>query len=204
MKSPAFQFYPGDWLGSTKISLMTPEQEGAYIRLLCHMWGQDDCSLPKDDTMLSKLSRLEEKWNENKEIILKCFSEKNGKIFNKRLSDEKKKQNKFRQKQASNGSKGGRPKKGLGFSGLSQTKAKKSSSSPSSSSSSSSDSLLSSKLQIFEYLRRAADNRIPDSTIEYQADELVKKYTGKPVRNLQALCSEWASNIEIPVKKLYL
>lgn len=199
MKTPSFQFYPGDWLGSTKIWLMSPEEEGAYIRLLCHMWNQDDCSLSSDDEILSKLSRLNEKWQKSKQNILKCFSEKNGKIFNKRLLIEKKKQLQFRKKQASNGSKGGRPKKGLGFSGLSQTEAKKSSSS----SSSSSNSLLG-KGKVFELLRKASDRRIPDDTIDYQVDQFIKKYQGTKIHNLAALCNEWASNLEVPVKRLQI
>jgi hypothetical protein len=36
VKRPAFQFYPSDWLASMAIMLMTPAEEGAYVRLLCH------------------------------------------------------------------------------------------------------------------------------------------------------------------------
>ena len=37
-KSPAFQFYPNDWLSSPRITMMSPAEEGAYIRLLCYDW----------------------------------------------------------------------------------------------------------------------------------------------------------------------
>lgn len=199
MKRPSFQFYAGDWLGSMKISLMTPEQEGAYIHLLCHMWGQDDCSLPNDDEALSRLSRLHEKWEQCKEIILKCFEEKNGKIFNKRLLIEKRsRMNSVRSRLIT--ALRVVDQKRLGFFWLNPNRSQKSSSS---SSSSSINSLLS-KQQIFDFLRKAADQRIPNETIDYQADELIKKYNGTPVRNLKALCNEWASNIEVPVKKLIL
>ena len=61
-KSPAFQFYPADWLSSTAISLMTPAEEGAYLRLLCHAWMDPMCSLPDDDAQLAILSRLGPHW----------------------------------------------------------------------------------------------------------------------------------------------
>ena len=34
--SPAFQFYPADYLTDTE--WMTSEEEGVYMRLLCHCW----------------------------------------------------------------------------------------------------------------------------------------------------------------------
>ena len=70
---PAFQFYPSDWLGSTRIALMTPEQEGAYIRLLAHAWADDDCSLPADEKALAVLSRLGARWAKHGRQILDCF-----------------------------------------------------------------------------------------------------------------------------------
>lgn len=38
-RSPAFQFYPSDWLSSMRVTLMTIEEEGIYIRLLCYCWS---------------------------------------------------------------------------------------------------------------------------------------------------------------------
>jgi uncharacterized protein YdaU (DUF1376 family) len=70
---PAFQFYASDWLGSTRIALMTLEQQGAYIRLLCHAWADDDCSLPGDDRLLANLSTLGQRWGRLKTEILACF-----------------------------------------------------------------------------------------------------------------------------------
>lgn len=85
-RGPAFQFYASDWLGSTKITLMTPAQEGAYIRLLAHAWNSDDCGLPNDDAKLAVLSRLGEGWLKGgSEVLRECFIEKNGRIYNERL-----------------------------------------------------------------------------------------------------------------------
>lgn len=121
-RSPAFQFYPDDFIGGTVD--MTAEDVGAYIRLLCYQWGHGKAPLTKDaidrvagcvvsDTVLSKFRR--------------------GK--NTRLEHERRKQIEYREKQAVNGAKGGRPKKpkpnpSLSF-GLSQTEPKESSPSPS-------------------------------------------------------------------------
>jgi len=52
-KSPAFQFYPADWLGSQRVSLMTLEEEGAYIRLLSYCWQHG--SIPADPDAAARL-----------------------------------------------------------------------------------------------------------------------------------------------------
>lgn len=96
MGSPAFQFYPNDWLGSVKIAIMPPEYEGGYIRLLCWMWNDEDCSLPDNDEILSTLSRLNERWfNGGSTVVRKCFiphPTKVGFVTNKRLQKERNKQ----------------------------------------------------------------------------------------------------------------
>ncbi len=105
-RSPAFQFYTDDWLGSTNIMLMTPAQEGAYIRLLAIEWNDKDCSLPDDDEKLAVLSRLGKGWFKGgSEAIRKCFFEKNGKLYNKRLLIERKKQKEWSRKSKKGGEK---------------------------------------------------------------------------------------------------
>ena len=52
-KAPAFQFYPGDYLSSQRVSLMTLEEEGAYIRLLCYCWKHGH--IPSDPIQLAHL-----------------------------------------------------------------------------------------------------------------------------------------------------
>ncbi|MCE7976331.1 MAG: DUF1376 domain-containing protein [Nitrospira sp. NTP1] len=101
-RAPAFQFYPNDWLSSPTIALMSPAEEGAYIRLLSYAWADPDCSLPDDDTALSQLSRLGEGWFKGgSTTIRKCFKEhpeKSGRLVNLRLLEERKKQDAWRQK----------------------------------------------------------------------------------------------------------
>jgi uncharacterized protein YdaU (DUF1376 family) len=106
-KSPAFQFYPKDWLSSLKILMMTPEQEGAYIRLLAYCWDSGDCSLPDDDHQLAAMSRLGEGWFKGGSTTLrKCFvphPSKPGSLTNERLLQERSSQEKWRQKSSEGG-----------------------------------------------------------------------------------------------------
>ena len=97
-KSPAFQFYPNNWLGSSKVGTMTPAEEGAYIRLLCYAWNEADGGLPDDDATLARLSRLGKHWKRSSQKILSCFTKENGRLFNSRLSMERNKQIEFRAK----------------------------------------------------------------------------------------------------------
>lgn len=53
MKSPAFRFYPTDYLGSQRVRLMTLEEEGAYINLLCSCWQHG--SIPADPVLAARL-----------------------------------------------------------------------------------------------------------------------------------------------------
>lgn len=52
--SPAFQFYPHDFLVGT--ADLTAEEVGGYIRLLCYQWAKT--CLPNDDRKLSQLSGI--------------------------------------------------------------------------------------------------------------------------------------------------
>ena len=52
-KRPAFQFYPGDWLGSQRVSLLSLEEEGAYLRLLASCWQHG--SIPSDPEKIARL-----------------------------------------------------------------------------------------------------------------------------------------------------
>ncbi len=108
-KSPAFQFYPKDWLSSATIQMMPPEYEGAYIRLLAYCWESGDCSLPDDDDALARLSRLGEGWLKGGcNLVRKCFiphPKKPGFLTNERLYNELQKQEVWRKKSSKGGKK---------------------------------------------------------------------------------------------------
>jgi uncharacterized protein YdaU (DUF1376 family) len=106
-KAPAFQFYVKDWLSSADVQVMTPAQEGAYIRLLAYCWDSGDCSLPDDDAQLAVLSRLNEGWfNGGSTTIRRKFHQhptKTGYLTNDRLLKEAAKQDKWSRKSSAGG-----------------------------------------------------------------------------------------------------
>jgi uncharacterized protein YdaU (DUF1376 family) len=85
---PWFPVFVADWLGSTAISMMLPEQEGAYWRLLNLSWanGNDEPSLPSDDAALGQMSRLGSRWRKLGPLVRAQFVERDGKLYNERLS----------------------------------------------------------------------------------------------------------------------
>lgn len=101
MKAPAFQWYPADYIGSQRVQLMTLEQEGAYIRLLCYCWLHG--SIPDDInliiTLLGKGATATVA-----EVVMKMFKS-NGKdrLIHERLEAEKRKQLQWRLKSAQGG-----------------------------------------------------------------------------------------------------
>lgn len=112
-KSPAFQFYPDAWLSSTSVSLMTPAEEGAYIRLLCHAWQAEDCGLPDDDEELAVLSRLRDEWEgKSARRIRAKFSAIDGRLYNNRLIEERQKQLEWSSKSIAAGKKSGESRRG--------------------------------------------------------------------------------------------
>lgn len=83
---PDMPVFPNDWLSSTAITLMTPAEEGAYWRLLCHAWSDPTCSIPKCPVSLAALSRLGEAWATGGGAkIMACFEvdpERPDRVFN--------------------------------------------------------------------------------------------------------------------------
>jgi uncharacterized protein YdaU (DUF1376 family) len=105
MKSPAFQFYPADFIMGT--SMMTAEEVGGYIRLLCHQWSAG--LIPNKVKLLKQLTGVFD--DESIETILTKFVEdEEGNLYNERLENIRKGYEDYVEKQKINGSKGGRPK----------------------------------------------------------------------------------------------
>lgn len=103
--SPAFQFYPTDFLLGTAI--FTPAEVGAYIRLLCHQW--ESGSVPNDVKLLARLSQSDEQTIET--ILVKFSPKKDGTLVNLKMEKVRKEADEYRKSRSSNGKKGGRPKK---------------------------------------------------------------------------------------------
>jgi uncharacterized protein YdaU (DUF1376 family) len=104
-KSPAFQFYPKDYLSDINVQVMSLSERGAYMNLLCHEWLEG--GLPDDDDILSILSGLGKEWfGKSGEKIRKCFTIKSEKFINPRLEKERKNQKERRKKRSDAGKKG--------------------------------------------------------------------------------------------------
>jgi uncharacterized protein YdaU (DUF1376 family) len=107
-KPPAFQFYPGDFLASGKVNLMSMEEIGCYIVLLCHQW--QDGSIPSEITKLARLCRttplhLAELWDSGP--LSECFPElAPGRLANPRLERVRQEQIAYRAERAESGRKG--------------------------------------------------------------------------------------------------
>ena len=83
-----FKFYPKDFLDDEDVKAMDYEGIGLYIVMLSHCWTND--SMPIDEKKLARIFKLtphkfKKLWNQVKDK----FFEKNGRLFNKRILDEK-------------------------------------------------------------------------------------------------------------------
>ena len=107
--SPAFQFYPKDYMTDANVMEMTHEQRGIYIDLLSIYWLED--GLPSDLGRLARLvglppKRFERLWP----AISRCFKIEGGALRQKRLEEEKLKQATYKDKQRRKGALGGKAK----------------------------------------------------------------------------------------------
>lgn len=84
-----FPVFVADWLTSDEITLMLPEQEGAFFRLLLRAWGKGvaEPSIPSDDASLATLSRLGKRWGKLGPLIRAQFEERDGRLYNAKLSE---------------------------------------------------------------------------------------------------------------------
>ena len=131
MKPPAFQLYAADFYMDT--NAWTPEEVGIYFRLLLSEWVNGP--LQNDPKRLARIAGIgSKKWPKRWTIIASKFSQNgDGKLYNKRLEEEREIQRKYRELQTKKGKMGGRPKKSCGFSpDLTGLKPEESSSSSSS------------------------------------------------------------------------
>jgi uncharacterized protein YdaU (DUF1376 family) len=98
-KSPAFQLYVSDFLGSAKVGMMSAEEVGAYLLLLCLDWQEG--GFVHDPKRLAKWCRLSPAaFRRAWEQISQCFAERDGRLWNPRLELERAKQAAWRKKAA--------------------------------------------------------------------------------------------------------
>lgn len=120
--SPCFQFYPRDYLSSSRVAQMTLEQEGAYIRLLAAQWldGSIPASVPALARMCKStaraMQRLWDGWTEEKTQdvvpgLSECFVSApglTGRLINERLEHERAEQKARKRERAESGKRGAR------------------------------------------------------------------------------------------------
>ena len=111
MKSPAFQFYPTDYLGSQRVQMMTLDEEGAYIRLLSYCWQHG--TIPSDPAQAARLIGKGASTT-LASTVLTMFTPASepGRMTHDRLEQERGKQAAWREKSAAGGRKSAEMRKG--------------------------------------------------------------------------------------------
>lgn len=99
-QNPSFQFYPGDFLSSNAVALMSNEAVGIYIKLLCRAWLQG--GLPTSIDRLARLAqapleRMAQAWDE--EGLSECFEQVGDKLVNPRMERERRVREEFTETQ---------------------------------------------------------------------------------------------------------
>lgn len=83
-----FPFYPADFWGSERVSLMSMEAVGLYLMMLSREWQSGSASA---DPVYWKrfagdrIQDFDSTWGE----VLPCFEERDGRLYNKRLEEER-------------------------------------------------------------------------------------------------------------------
>lgn len=117
-QSPAFQFYPRDFLSDPNVMAMDNAAIGAYVKLMCTCWLQG--SIPADPEYLADVvgatpKAFERMWSK----LERCF-EQNGntdRLVHPRLEKEREKQAEWREKKAAAGRASGKARKRKGKGG---------------------------------------------------------------------------------------
>jgi uncharacterized protein YdaU (DUF1376 family) len=82
---PWFPFYTLDFIGDYRVSLMTFEERGAYITLLCHAWRDDPQGSLSSQAIATLLAPLSEA---SRDVVLACFELRGERYFQKRMVEE--------------------------------------------------------------------------------------------------------------------
>lgn len=115
---PELHWYPqipSEWLADPVVMAMEPAQEGAYRRLVDISWGTgvEEPSLPDDDEVLARLSRLGPAWKRLGPLIRAQFTTRHdepGRLYHSRMSAKWREQQAKYVRRAVAGRKGGNAK----------------------------------------------------------------------------------------------
>ena len=99
-KSPAFQFYANDFLSDANVVVMSLQERGAYITLICYCWQQG--GLPNDVAYLARLcgvpvTAFRRFWP----AVERCFrATDDGRLAHPKLDRIRQDQNDYRRRQS--------------------------------------------------------------------------------------------------------
>lgn len=93
--------WTSDFLSSGRVAIMDAPEVGAYVLLLMRQWQAEGAGLPNDPRTLRKLARAR---HCDMGVVLACFEERDGRLFNQKLHAQWMKDMAFRGKQSENGS----------------------------------------------------------------------------------------------------
>jgi uncharacterized protein YdaU (DUF1376 family) len=118
-KSPAFQFYAAEFLADENVVMMSNQELGCYIKLMCYCWREG--SIPADVTKIAKLcsedgSAMAQLWLS----IGTCFDTATfdaDRLVHPRLEKEREKQKAFKDERSAAGKKGAKAKWGAASKG---------------------------------------------------------------------------------------
>jgi uncharacterized protein YdaU (DUF1376 family) len=107
-KSPAFQFYAAEFLADENVVLMSNQEIGCYIKLLCYCWREG--SIPSDVNKIARLcgedsSAMDQLWLAIRQCFESAFDDET-RLINPRLVAERVKQEEHRKERAESGAKG--------------------------------------------------------------------------------------------------
>lgn len=111
MPSPAFQFYPNEWIGNYNVQLLSLEEEGAYIRLLCYCWNEG--SIPNDPELCARLIGKGASTTLATKLLPRFVKDANdpSRLVHERLEREREKQLAWSEKSKLGGQKSGESRK---------------------------------------------------------------------------------------------
>lgn len=107
-KAPAFQFYAAEFLADENVALMSNQEIGCYIKLICFCWREG--SIPSDIAKIARLCGEDSSAMALLWVSIKpCFGEADGspdRLVHKRLQAEREKQLAFKAERSAAGKRG--------------------------------------------------------------------------------------------------
>ncbi len=68
---PFMPLYTQDWLTDEKVLTYTLEEQGAYMRILMHLWQSHDATLPDNNKLFEKILGISSsKWKKLRSVLI--------------------------------------------------------------------------------------------------------------------------------------